>query len=158
MTIEAHGIAAELPQGWSGRIFRLAGGGATLHAATFAVALDDSTFGDASTAAVPAGGSFFALTEYLPGGGLEPGIGLFAPRRFPRPLDPTSFSTRKLAHARPGQSATQHFFTASGRPFCLYVVIGEAPSRLRRREQLDSLDRVLASVRVAPASAPAAPA
>jgi hypothetical protein len=151
MSIEAHGIAAELPQGWSGRIFRLAGGGATLHAATFALALDDSTFGDASTALVPAGGCFFALTEYLPGGGLDPGVGLFAARRFPRVLDPTSFSTRKLAHARPGQSATQHFFTASGRPFCLYVVIADSPSRVHRRAQLDSLNRVLASVRVAPA-------
>ncbi|MDQ6803813.1 MAG: hypothetical protein M3065_02340 [Actinomycetota bacterium] len=152
MTIEAHGLAAELPPGWSGRIFRLAGGGATLHAATFPLPLDGSSFGDASTAAVPAGGSFFALTEYLPGaGGLEPGTGLFAARRFPRPLDPAAFSPRKLAHGRPGQSATQHFFTASRRPLCLYVVIAAPPSRAARRAQLEGLNRVLASVRVAPA-------
>jgi hypothetical protein len=153
VTIEAHGIAAELPHGWSGRIFRLTGGGATLHAGTFAVALDDSSFGDASTGAIPAGGSFLALTEYLPGAGLEPGVGLFAPRRIPRPLDPTSFSSRKLAHARPGQSATQHFFTASRRPFCLYVVIAAAPSRADRRPQLDSLNRVLTSIRIGPVRA-----
>ena len=90
VTLEAHGIAAELPQGWSGTIFRLAGGGATLHAATFTLVSDHSSFGDASTAVIPTGGSFLALTEYLPGGGLEPGVGLFAPRRFPRPLDPAS--------------------------------------------------------------------
>jgi hypothetical protein len=153
VTLEAHGIAAELPQGWSGTIFRLAGGGATLHAATFALVSDHSSFGDASTAVIPTGGSFLALTEYLPGGGLEPGVGLFAPRRFPRPLDPASFSTRKLAHARRGQSATQHFFTASRRPFCLYVVIADAPSRFDRRAQLEALNRVLASVRVAPVQA-----
>jgi hypothetical protein len=149
MTIEAHGIAVELPRGWSGRIFRLAGGGATLHAGTFGLALDDSSFGDASTAAIPPGGAFLALTEYLPGTGLHPGVGLFASRRIPRPLDPASFSHRKLANARPGQSASQHFFTASDRPFCLYVVIADAPSRAGRRAQLDALDRVLLRLRIA---------
>jgi hypothetical protein len=153
VTIEAHGIAVELPHGWSGRIFRLAGGGATLHAGTFALPLDDSSFGDSSTAVIPAGGAFLALTEYLPGAGLKPGAGLFAPRQIPHPLDPVSFSGRKLAHVRPGQSATQHFFTAAGRPFCLYVVIATVPSRPGRRAQLGGLNRVLASVRVAPAQA-----
>jgi hypothetical protein len=151
LTIEAHGIAVELPHGWSGRIFRLAEGGATLHAGTFALALDDSSFGDASTATIPVGGAFLALTEYLPGAGLRPGAGLFAPPRIPRPLDPASFSHRKLAHTRPGQSATQHFFTSSRRAFCLYIVIAAPPSRAGRRHQLAALNRVLASVRIAPA-------
>ncbi|HWF35251.1 MAG TPA: hypothetical protein VG295_07755 [Solirubrobacteraceae bacterium] len=151
MIIEAHGIAAELPPGWSGRIFRLPGGGATLHAGTFPLPLDASSFGDASTGAIPAGGTFIALTEYLPGPGLTPGSGLFAPRHFPRPLDPASFSARKLAHGRPGQSATQHFFTTSSRPLCLYVVIAAPPSRAERRAQLDRINRVLGSVRVASA-------
>jgi hypothetical protein len=155
VTIEAHGISVELPHGWSGRIFRLAGGGSTLHAGTFTLPLDGSSFGDASTAAIPVGGSFFALTEYLPGTGLEPGVGLFAPRRFPRRLDPASFSARKLAHGRPGQLATQHFFTASRRPLCLYVVIAAALSRAARRAQLAELNSVLASVRVAPGAGPA---
>lgn len=155
MRIEAHGIAVELPRGWSGRIFRVGGGGATLHAGNFTTTLDDSSFGDASTGAIPAGGAFLALTEYLPGAGLEPGAGLFAPRRIPRPLDPASFSHRKLAHARPGQLATQHFFTASRRPLCLYVVIAAEPSRVGRRAQLEAVNRVLASVRVTPAPAPA---
>jgi hypothetical protein len=146
--IEAHGIAADLPRGWSGRIFRFPGGGPTLHAATFALASEDSSFGDASTALISAGGAFVALTEYLPGSGLRPGVGLFAPRRIPAPLDPTSFSTRKLAHARPGQTATQHFFTLGGRPFCLYVVIGLAGTR--RPSHLAAVDAVLASIRVAP--------
>lgn len=153
MKIDAHGIAVDLPHGWSGRIFRLAGGGATLHAGTFALPLDDSSFGDASTATIPAGGAFLALTEYLPGAGLEPGAGLFAPRRIPHSLDPTGFSTRKLAHARHGQTATQHFFTASDRPFCLYVVIAATRSRPARRARLEAINRVLASVRVAGAQA-----
>jgi len=151
MRLEAHGIAVELPHGWNGRIFRLAGGGATLHAGTFALALDDSAFGDRSCAAIPTGGAFLSLTEYVPGAGLQPGGGLFASRRMPWPLDPAGFSVRKLAHRRPGQSATQHFFTASCRPLCLYVVIATAPSRSSGRARLDVLNQVLRSVQIAPA-------
>jgi hypothetical protein len=41
----------------------------------------------------------------------------------------------------------QHFFTAAGRPFCLYVVI--AGARVRRRRQLLAVDHVLGTVRIA---------
>ena len=90
------------------------------------------------------GASFLALAEYRPGAGLTPGAGLFAPRRIPRPLDPTRFSVRGLAHPRPGQAGTQHFFTVSGRPFCLYVVV--AGDRAIRRRQLAAVDHVLGSL------------
>ena len=65
--------------------------------------------------------------------GLEPGKGLFASRRIPTTLDPTSFSARGLAHPRPDQAGTQRFFTAAGRPFCLYVVISGARGERRRQ-------------------------
>lgn len=146
--LEAHGLRVALPRGWSGRLFRLEGGGATLHAGDFALALDDGEFGDHSTALMPDGASFLALTEYRPGAGLEPGRGLFAARRVPHTLDPTSFSPRGLAHPRPGQLGSQHFFTASGRPFCLYVVL--SGPRSERRRQLAALGNVLRSVRVQP--------
>ncbi len=147
MIVEAHGIRVELPHGWSGRIFRRAPGVATLHAGDFPLALSDGEFGDASTARMPAPGSFLALTEYRPGGGLEPGHGLFSSHKLPLPLDPSAFSTTGLAHPRPGQHGMQHFFTASGRPFCLYVVI--ATPRSQRRGQLLVLDRVLRSLALA---------
>jgi hypothetical protein len=146
MILDAHGIRVELPAGWSGRLFERSGGVATLHAATFALPLKDGEFGDRSTAAIPAGGSFLSLTEYRAGPGLTPGEGLFASRRIPLPLDPTSFAVERLAHARPGQAGMQHFFTSSGRPFCLYVVI--AGGRGARHHQLLALGRVLASVRI----------
>ncbi len=145
-TLEAHGLRVELPRGWSGRVFKRAGGGATLHAGDFELPLDDGEFGDQSTAVMPAGGTFVAVTEYLPGAGLEPGRGLFAPRRVPRTLDPTSFSARGLAHPRPDQAGTQHFFTAAGRPLCLYVVISGA--RTDRRRQLAAVGGVLRSLRI----------
>lgn len=148
MMLVAHGFALELPHGWSGRVFRRAGGNATLHAASFPLALHDGEFGDASTARMPPGASFFSLAEYMPGAGLHPGQGLFAATRLALPLDPTRFSIRGLAHPRQGQAGHQQFFTVAGRPLCLYVVIaGAAP---HRRRQLPVLDAILRSLRVSP--------
>jgi hypothetical protein len=129
-------------------VFKRAAGGATLHAGDFQLPLDDGEFGDRSTAVMPGGGSFLVLTEYRTGAGLEPGQGLFASRRVPTALDPAAFSRRGLAHPRPGQAGTQHFFTAAGRPFCLYVVV--SGPRSERRRQLAVLGRVLRSLRVYP--------
>jgi hypothetical protein len=148
--LEAHGLRVELPRGWSGRVFKRAAGGATLHAGDFQLPLEDGEFGDRSTAVMPSRASFLALTEYRPGAGLEPGRGLFAPRRVPTTLDPTAFSPRGLAHPRPGQLGAQHFFTTAGRPFCLYVVV--SGPRSERRRQLAVLGHVLRSLRVHPAA------
>jgi hypothetical protein len=144
--LEAHGVRVDLPRGWSGRVFKREGGGARLHAGDFQLPLDDGEFGDGSTAVMPAGASFLALTEYRPGAGLEPGRGLFASRRVPATLDPTSFSPTGLAHPRPGQAGTQHFFTAAGRPFCLYVVL--SGPRTERRRQLAAIGNVLRTLRI----------
>jgi len=146
--LEAHGLRVELPQGWSGRVFRRPAGGATLHAGDFQLPFDDGEFGDASTGLMPAGASFLALTEYLPGAGLEPGVGLFAARSIPRALDPTALRRTGLAHPRPGQAGAQHFFTTAGRPFCLYVVV--SGPRSERRRQLPAISAVLRSVRIDP--------
>jgi len=148
--LQAHGLRVELPRGWSGRVFKRPDGGATLHAGDFQLPLDDGEFGDRSTAVMPHGASFLALTEYRPGAGLEPGRGLFASRKLPTALDPTAFSARGLAHPRPGQAGTQHFFTTAGRPFCLYVVV--SGPRSERRRQLAMVAHVLRSLRVQPAA------
>jgi hypothetical protein len=147
--LEAHGVRLELPPGWSGRLFKRQGGIVALHAGDYALDLNDtSTFGDASTTRMPAAGTFLVLAEYAPGQGLIPGRGLFAPRRIPRRLDPSRFSHRGLAHPRPGQVGTQHFFTLGARPFCLYVVI--AGDRLARRRRLAELDHLLNSLEIEP--------
>jgi hypothetical protein len=140
-------MQVELPRGWSGRVFR-AGSLATLHAGDFQLPLDDGEFGDLSTAAMPRVATFLALTEYEPGNGLTPGVGLFEKKRIPLPLDPTDFGASRLQHPRPGQVGAQHFFTASGRPFCMYAVI--AGPRHERRHQLPALDHVLRSLRIEP--------
>jgi hypothetical protein len=148
MRLAAHGISIELPPRWSGRVFDRAGSGATLHAGDFQLVLGDGEFGDASTAAMPVGATFLALTEYLPGAGLEAGQGLFSASRIPARLDPSTFALNRLAHPRRGQAGWQHFFTAGERPFCLYVVV--AASGPLRRKRLAVLDRVLATLRIAP--------
>lgn len=146
MNLEAHGLRLELPRYWSGRIFSRSPGTATLHAANYPLALSDGEFGDRSTARMAAGATFVALTEYLPGGSLQPGQGLFAARRLRLPLNPAAFSARGLAHPRPGQAGMQQFFTGAGRPLCLYVVL--AGGRATRRRQLAEVDHVLRSLRV----------
>ncbi|HWE32207.1 MAG TPA: hypothetical protein VG410_01910 [Solirubrobacteraceae bacterium] len=146
MILDAHGVRLELPVRWSGRLFARAGV-AVLHAGDYRIALEDrSTFGDQSTARMPAHATFVALVEYLPGSGLTPGRGLFAAKRVE--LDPTRFSERGLAHPRPDQQGAQHFFTAAGRPFCLYLVL--AGGRAVRRHQLATVDHLLRSLSIAP--------
>ncbi len=145
--LAAHGVRVALPPGWSGRVYARAGGAATIHAGDFPVALGDtSSFGDLSTGLMPPVATFFAIVEYVPGDGLEPGTGLFSARRIPRPLDPTTFSANGVAHPRPGQVGTQHFFTASRRPLCVYVVLAGGASA--RRRQLLTLDHVLRSLQI----------
>ena len=61
-----------------------------------------------------------------------------------------SFRSTGLAHPRPGQAGVQHFFTAAGRPFCLYVVV--SGPRSERRRQLALLGHVLRSLRIQPAA------
>jgi hypothetical protein len=144
--LEAHGMRIELPRGWSGRVFRRSPHTATLHAGDFQLPLQDGEFGDRSTSEMPGVGSFLALTEYRKGSGLEPGVGLFAPNRIRLPLEPSRFAANRLAHPHPGHVGMQHFFTAEGRPFCLYVVL--AGPRARRRHQLLVLDHILRTLRI----------
>jgi hypothetical protein len=149
--LAGRGLRLELPAAWSGRIFSAQPPAATLHAANYPLPLDDGAFGDASTAAMRPGMIFLALTEYQAGAGLEPGVGLFAERRPPRRLDPAAFRATGLAHPRPGQVGAQRFFTAAGRPLCLYVVL--AGPRALRRGQLAAVGHVLRRLEIAPRDA-----
>jgi hypothetical protein len=147
--LAAHGLELSLPAGWSAHAVRGPERIVTVHAGDFPVALrDSSTFGDRSTELMPSPAVFIALVEYLPGHGLVPGAGLFAPRRIPRSLDPLGFAANGVAHPRPGQVGTQHFFTTAGRPFCLYVVL--SGGRLERGHRLRAVDHVLSTLRIAP--------
>jgi hypothetical protein len=150
--LEAHGISVELPVGWEGRIYKRPEGDPTLHAANFALPHRDGDFGSRATAHMRPGDMFVTITEYRPGGGLEPGRGLFAARPPRLPLDPRRFHRNTLLVARPGQAGLQHFYTQSGRPFCLYAVLC-LPRRgfaARVGPRVETLSGVLSGVEIAP--------
>lgn len=141
--LSGHGLAIRLPAGWEGRIFVRGGARPVMHVATFALLASDGDFGAAATGRMRAGDAFAALIEYRVDERLAPGVGLFAPAGLVLPR-PGEFASRQLQVTRPGQLGWQRFFTAGGRPLCLYAVI--QPQRGRRRQLVAELRSVLATV------------
>jgi hypothetical protein len=165
MSLAAYGLEAAIPPGWDARIYarplartaplpavspfarhvEARGGTATLHAATFALPEHDAEFGTTATASMPADSAFLALVEYERGARLEPGTGLFAAPGPPGALREADFAPETMLRPRAGQVGAQRFFTASGRPFCLYAVLG---SEARARRALRRLNELLGSIRI----------
>lgn len=158
MRLAAWGIALDLPRGWDGRIYRRAGASPTLHAANYPLPAEDADFGSTATARMPPGGIFFVLKEYQAGPRLPPGVGLYASRSIPLPLEQHNFHPRALQVGRQGQAGFQHFFTGAGRrPFCFYAVLsvvrapfGIAPfgTPAGAQNQVGSLSGVLSSLSI----------
>ena len=161
MRIEAHGLRAELPPGWEGRIHRRTadasaearrGGGAAvaevtapvLHMANFALPEARGDFGSGAVDLMGTGHLLVVLVEY---GADSVGTALFpVVTRVPR-LAARTFSAQALQRVQRGQAGAQRFFTLNGRAFCLYVVVGdqrEAASQARAANDLT------ATVEVAP--------
>jgi hypothetical protein len=136
--VRAFGISVETPPGWEVRIFRLADGEPTLHAASFPLPLVDGEFGANATLRMPTDGAFVSVTEYCVDGKLAPGKGLFAARR-PRSLARAAFSPSALFRPIAGQLGSQTFFTAAGRPFALYAVVGSSTALAPRLAEMTAL-------------------
>jgi hypothetical protein len=119
--LSAHGIQADLPAGWDGRISRRPGGQAVLQAATFRLPIDDGDFATAATSTMPADGVVVVLVEYEPA---LAGSGLFAAPGPPQVLTAADFSPATMLRRVSGQAGVQRFFSNGGRAFCLYAVIG----------------------------------
>ena len=167
MRISGYGISILPPAGWDARLYSrplvepsalpagvgepfarrpsAEGGAATLHAANFALPAEDGEFGTTATSSMPPDGVFAAVVEYQTGQGLEPGRGLFAPRRVPAPLAPSDFEHSTLLRALPGQAGAQRFFTVAERPLCLYVVLGP---RAQTRASIAELNQALLSLEI----------
>jgi hypothetical protein len=124
--IAGHGLGLELPRGWEGRIVRRGGGPPTLHAANFALPVEDSDFASGAVARMPANGVLVVVTEYERD---LAGTGLFAREGMPHPLSGDALRSETLLRRLPGQAGLQRFFTHAGRAFCLYVVVGSLASR-----------------------------
>jgi hypothetical protein len=156
MNLEAHGIGVRIPQGWEARLFRHPGGEPTLHAGSFPLPPSDGEFGSRATASMPVGATFLALTEYRPGAGLQAGEGLFAPALVPSRLTHGDLHPRTLLVARAGHEGLQRFFTVSGRPFCLYVVLNRGlGATVAADGHLRAVNGLLGSLAVKPAHASA---
>ncbi|MGH3441771.1 MAG: hypothetical protein ACRDUY_06955 [Nitriliruptorales bacterium] len=155
MRLRAHGIGADLPDAWEGAIsveqpvalgpFSTGPPPASLpvvHLATFPLPANRGDFGGSVVPLMTEHDAFVALLEYGPE---HANTALFAGRGMPRRLDPRRFSPRGLHRRIHGHVGYQTFFTAAGRAFCLYVVLGSDADRhlLARR-----VERVLATVEI----------
>lgn len=154
--LRAHGIGADLPPGFEGRIFvrPMVGGevpGPVAHFATFPVPSGAGDFGGGAVNLMGASDVFAVLFEY---GQESLGAPLFARSGMPQSLAPSDFRPTVLRRGLGGQSGTQWFFTEGGRPFTFYAVLG---SHALRSTLVPRVNQLLAAIEVSPQPAPVAP-
>jgi hypothetical protein len=147
--IAAHGLRALLPPGFEGRIRRHRPEGgedsyAVAQFGTFALPPATADFGNGAVQRMSTGDIFVGLLEYGPE---SVGSALFAETGLPRRVDPGEFARYASRDGTGVQSAMQRFFVEAGRPFTLYVVLG---NHLRRRLLLEPLAQLLAGIHVEP--------
>jgi hypothetical protein len=173
--LAGYGLAVELPAGWEGRIYRRAtstpaapaAGNAlaadpagqsaaesivrwhderthpVLHLANFALPAGRGDFGTGAVERMSADHVFIALLQFGPD---CLGTALYAPQGFPR-LAARDFNPNGLQRKVAGQAGFQHFFTAAGRPLCLYVVLG---AHRRAGALCPQINEVLGRIEVLP--------
>lgn len=151
-TIQAHGIAAQLPTRFEGRIFvRPASVGVSYPVgqfATFPIPDDIGDFGSGAVTLMGPDDIFATLFEYGPE---SLGAALFSAQGRPFSFTPDDFSPMRLRRGIPGQSGTQRFFTEAGRPFSFYAVLG---SHVKRASLVANVNELLSSLSISPTSNP----
>jgi hypothetical protein len=150
-TLSAHGISAPLPAGFEGRIFVRNQIGDEIprpvtQLATFALPAEVADFGGGAVNLMGSLDIFATLFEYGPE---SVGKRLFARQGMPRSLSVTDFRPYLLRRGLTGQSGTQWFFTESGRPFTLYIVLG---SHTQRNVLLPRVNSLIAPLAISPMS------
>lgn len=128
MQLSGHGLTANLPDRWDGRIFALPDTGPVMHLGNFAVPADDNGFGAAATAAMRPGHVFVAVVEYI---GLTPGPPgtAYSAQGVPRlSLGASSFQDRLQQGAlKLGRAGLQRSFSVGSRCFLLYALLYRLP-------------------------------
>ena len=125
--LEREGLTADVPEGWDCRIgkqFESGQGERTflvLHAATRPLTGPRADYGGGAVEKLGANDVFVGLIEFGPD---EAGSALFKEVTKLPTLEVSQFHRNQLQRRIRGQAGVQHFFTLSGRPFCLYVVLG----------------------------------
>lgn len=126
-------LEVDLPDGWEARAFsrREDGDGertySVLHVANFPLPAQVADYGGGAVERMGPTHVFLTLIEFGPE---SAGTALFRATQVPV-LERGAFDPNLLHRGLPGQSATQHFFTIAGRPYCLYVVLGDHLFRFR---------------------------
>jgi hypothetical protein len=115
------------------------------HMATFPLPESRGDFGQGAVELMGPDDALVVLFEYGPE---SAGTELFSSVGLPRRLSLRRFGPSQLQRTIPGQLGHQRFFTASGRPFSLYVVLG---SGTKAGDLLATVNGLLGRVRIDPA-------
>lgn len=110
------------------------------HFANFPLPAVRGDYGDGAIETMRSGDLLIALLEFDP---LSAEEQLFSSEGVPTELRPSDFHPEALHVPQFGATAAQRFFTVSGRPFSLYVVIG---SHIDRADDISVINQVLASL------------
>lgn len=113
---------------------------AVMHIANFQLPDRLADYGNEIFTALGPADLFVSVIDFGP---LDPDQQLFDHQGMPIPLTPDSFSEDAAVRGLQGGTASQQFFQASGRGYCLYVVIG---SHKERSDVLFELNGILSSV------------
>lgn len=152
--VRGSGFVVDVPQAWEVNIrpesAMLVGGDdgviepATMHIANFQLPADLADYGDEIYTSLGPADVFISVIDFGP---LAANQQLFNHKGLPIPLIAESFSEDAAVRGLQGGTASQQFFQAMGRGYCLYVVIG---SHKERADVLLELDAVLESIEFEP--------
>lgn len=158
MRFDRSGIALTLPPGWEVVLQRrpeqvlatIAPDATThpvLHAGSFPLPPDRGDYGSGAVDVMTATDVLLVLVEFHPDAA---STALFATPGPPRALTSDDFGAQSLQRVIEGQSGCQRFFSAQGRAFCLYLVLG---SHARRHLLVPVVNRMLESLEIREAQA-----
>ena len=147
MIVSGAGISVDLPAGWEGSIrppATLPDGAqrhSVTHLANFPLPPVRGEYGSGAVDLMSNGDVLIVLLEFGPE---SAGTPLFDKTRPPF-LRANDFSRDTLQQRVEGHGGCQRFFTEAGRPFCLYVVVGD---HIDRVDVLESINSVLGGISI----------
>ncbi|MCW2777426.1 MAG: hypothetical protein JWN17_1151 [Frankiales bacterium] len=147
MRLSSGGLDVGLPPGFEVRVKAQPPSGLDgsrnllLHAATVPLPAERGDFGSGVWELLGPDDVFVSLLEY---DAEDAGTVLFEAQGLPV-VRPGDFSPAAMQRQLAGRSGAQWFFTVSGRPFCLYAVLG---SHARRAAGAATVSRLLRSMHV----------
>jgi len=146
LQINGHGITAQLPASWDGRIILPTDGGTfAMHAASFALPPGDGEWPGYAVDTMPSGGAIIALIEQ---DAAFAGAGAFVSGSIPQNLTVDAFGWGVMPNPQPGRFGAQFFFTVPAtRTWACWIVVDRTSGPDAAR--LNGLNGILKSLRIA---------